>query len=705
MLIYTASTSYSGISLIIASGCRLAFTSDCTLIWRAPFEHTAVADMSGTLLSFAERFAAPESDLSKRSARNVAERTSGSSGQEGGSLELNDLCGLLDATEDTASTKPAINPIPCVVPGCEGKLTAKFFSRGKPKYSCDGGCSPEAREAAIAALVAKKDSLQGPGGEELPPPSRPASPQKQSSNERTKQEPPRNPRPERQQEDPLRRLPPQNIEAEQAVLGAVFLDPEALATAKTILGRDDFYRETHREIFRAMEELASKGKPIDAITMVAALRTRQLLEQIGGPAYLAELADAVPTTAHQKHYAAIVRDMSVKRAVASISEDLSHMAYNGVSADALVGEFQRRANQLDKSAVGNVIAARPSLLSFAESKQLADEAESRPHIIQDFITVQDIFGVAAKKGIGKSTLLRQMAVAVSEGNDFLGLHTNQQRVWYLDLEPGNQQKRHEKFELLGWNPRSKNLVLSVCPPVAGEPWAFEWLEEEIVKNGFGLVIIDTLFKFCKVEQGNDYSSGLYGTAPLEGIVKRTKTSIGVAHHAPKNANPNSANVSAADLFLGAVSIAGSFGVCLAMRRQRGGPSGSRVSLFMDPPRYTKQVIEGEWLLDMDPISNEIRLGETVKKDWWNRIQVDVKFVAQGLKDEKGDPKPFIAGDILERLEGYKRPEIKRVLTYLEKNNYLECLGKESRRGGAIQYKVRTDAPVVEAPPRERQLWE
>ena len=55
-------------------------------------------------------------------------------------MELNELCGILGATADTASSKPAINPIPCVVPDCEGKLTAKFFSKGKASYSCTSGC-------------------------------------------------------------------------------------------------------------------------------------------------------------------------------------------------------------------------------------------------------------------------------------------------------------------------------------------------------------------------------------------------------------------------------------------------------------------------------------------------------------------------------------------------------------------------------------
>jgi hypothetical protein len=335
--------------------------------------------------------------------------------------------------------------------------------------------------------------------------------------------------------------------------------------------------------------------------------------------------------------------------------------------------------------------SRPLLLTFAESKRLAEDADARPHIVQDLLTAQDIFGLAAKKGVGKSTLLRTLAVAVSEGWDFLGLRTNQTRVWYLDLEPGNQQKRHEKFELLGWNENSKNLILTVSPPVAGQPWAFQWLEEQIGKEGFGLVIIDTLFKFCKIEQGNDYSSGLYGSAPLEGVVKRTKATIGAAHHSPKNANPNNPNVSAADLFLGAVSIAGSFGVCLAMRRSRGGPGGARTSIFMDPPRYTKQVIDGEWLVVEDPMTGRVTLGESLKRDWWNRVQADVMAAAEQIG------RPFTVTDIMERAEGYKRGELKRILNYLVKENRLNDLGKEGRRGGAVQYQVPSQAPLAQGP--------
>ena len=104
-------------------------------------------------------------------------------------------------------------------------------------------------------------------------------------------------------DDILRRVPPQNLEAEQSVLGAILLENEAINQALEVLSAEDFYREPHREIFRAMAELTDKSQPVDAITLTDALRARGALESIGGPAYIAELANCVPTAANIAHYA------------------------------------------------------------------------------------------------------------------------------------------------------------------------------------------------------------------------------------------------------------------------------------------------------------------------------------------------------------------------------------------------------------------
>jgi replicative DNA helicase len=137
-------------------------------------------------------------------------------------------------------------------------------------------------------------------------------------------------------DDVLRRVPPQNIEAEQSVLGAVLLENEAINQALEILTADDFYRETHREIFRAMMDLSDHNQPVDAITLTDALRTKGVLEQIGGPAYIAELADTVPTAANVSHYARIVREKAVLRSLATIATDIASSAYE---ANADVDEF------------------------------------------------------------------------------------------------------------------------------------------------------------------------------------------------------------------------------------------------------------------------------------------------------------------------------------------------------------------------------
>ena len=129
-------------------------------------------------------------------------------------------------------------------------------------------------------------------------------------------------------EDILRRVPPQNLEAEQSVLGSVLLENEAINDALEVLNPDDFYRESHREIFRVMTELSDRIQPVDAITMTDALRTRGKLEAIGGPAYIAELAQCVPTAAHVAHYARIVREKAVLRDLASTATEIASSAYD-----------------------------------------------------------------------------------------------------------------------------------------------------------------------------------------------------------------------------------------------------------------------------------------------------------------------------------------------------------------------------------------
>ena len=97
------------------------------------------------------------------------------------------------------------------------------------------------------------------------------------------------------------RVPPQNIEAEQAVLGAMLIDKEAIAKATEVLSADDFYREAHRVIFSAMLELYNKNEAVDMVTVTEILKRDNKLEDIGGIAYITSLANVVLTAANVKY--------------------------------------------------------------------------------------------------------------------------------------------------------------------------------------------------------------------------------------------------------------------------------------------------------------------------------------------------------------------------------------------------------------------
>jgi replicative DNA helicase len=124
------------------------------------------------------------------------------------------------------------------------------------------------------------------------------------------------------------RLPPQNIEAEQFVLGAVLLENEALATVIENLRPEDFYRDAHKRIFTAMIDLYERNEPIDLITLTEQLRKKELLEEVGGATYLSQLVNLVPTAANAKYHSKIVKEKAILRNLINTSTEIITMSYD-----------------------------------------------------------------------------------------------------------------------------------------------------------------------------------------------------------------------------------------------------------------------------------------------------------------------------------------------------------------------------------------
>ena len=138
-------------------------------------------------------------------------------------------------------------------------------------------------------------------------------------------------------------VPPQNLEAEESVLGAMLLSPTAVGTVSEILSASDFYRESHAKIYRAALGLWSKGEPVDAITLVNELDERGELEAVGGQSRVAELAALVPSTSNVEHYARIVKEMATLRGLVRAGQEIARL---GQERPGEVSDLVDRAEQI-----------------------------------------------------------------------------------------------------------------------------------------------------------------------------------------------------------------------------------------------------------------------------------------------------------------------------------------------------------------------
>jgi replicative DNA helicase len=212
------------------------------------------------------------------------------------------------------------------------------------------------------------------------------------------------------------RLPPQNIEAEQAVLGAILLDNEVLHEVVPILNVEDFYRDAHQIIYRAIRDLYDLGKPIDTLILIEELTRRDQFRAIGGDETLAQLLGTVNHAANARYHAGIVRQKSVNRTLIEIANETLRDSYsNNFTAEELLENAERRIfNIAEDQTKGDTVELRDVVTDAMD--RIAARSESRhpvTGIATGYFELDDITGglqpeqlviLAARPSMGKTAL-------------------------------------------------------------------------------------------------------------------------------------------------------------------------------------------------------------------------------------------------------------------------------------------------------------
>jgi replicative DNA helicase len=157
------------------------------------------------------------------------------------------------------------------------------------------------------------------------------------------------------------KLPPQNIEAEESILGGILIENEAINRVTEILDADDFYRDAHRKIFNALINLSERDEPADLITLTNELRKIDQLDSIGGASYLTSLIDSVPTAANIEYYAKIVKEKAILRKLIQTSTEIITQSYEDRGdVEVFLDEAERAIFEISEKRV------RPSFYSIRE---------------------------------------------------------------------------------------------------------------------------------------------------------------------------------------------------------------------------------------------------------------------------------------------------------------------------------------------------
>ncbi len=239
------------------------------------------------------------------------------------------------------------------------------------------------------------------------------------------------------------RIPPHNNEAEQSVIGAIFLEPQALITAAELLMPEDFYRVAHQKIFQTMISLSDKGQAIDVVTVTEELSAKKELEDVGGISYLSEIANSVPTAANIVHYARIVEEKALLRRLIRVATSIVEDGYaREDEVEALLSEAEKKMMEVsNRKNAGDFRHIKDVLVETYDNIELLHtrkgDVTGIPTGFRDLDKItagfqrNDLIIVAARPSVGKTAFALNVAQNVATKTD--------ENVAIFSLEMGAEQ--------------------------------------------------------------------------------------------------------------------------------------------------------------------------------------------------------------------------------------------------------------------------
>ena len=226
----------------------------------------------------------------------------------------------------------------------------------------------------------------------------------------------------------IEKLPPQNTEAEQCLLGGLMLDKDAISKVVDSVKPEDFYKGIHQDIYQAMMDLYERSEPIDILSVSARLKERSKLEETGGSTYLTQLINQVPTATHVLNYGKIVRQKKILRDLISASEEIGLSAFDERDeVDELLDRAEKTIFNIGQRALTQTFTPIKDILpeTFERIDMLSKHKGSLRGIATGFKSIDlklsglqksDVIILAARPGMGKTALALNIAKNAAVGS-------------------------------------------------------------------------------------------------------------------------------------------------------------------------------------------------------------------------------------------------------------------------------------------------